>query len=251
MKQNFISVLIVDDNKEKCYVLKESLNSKDDLYVCDVVHDGYEAIKAINEKQPDVVLLDVIMTGLDGIGVLHKLKEKKPEKVPKVIMISSLSQGSIPNESIGLGASYYMLKPFNIESLYNTIKIVFKENKPYNFLSFPQNIDDLIRKKVISIGIPTSMLGYQYIIQSIGYILKESYAINLSKNIYAKLASNYLTNSQCIESAIRNAIKQAALNPTGEYKKIFSEIIKNNKKPPSNLIFLTNVAENMKIEYNL
>ena len=247
MAKKPVRVLIADDNEDKCYLLNEFLKKNEDIDICDIVHDGYSALESIHEKQPDMVLLDIMMPNLDGIGVLHKLNSNKPKKMPKIIMISSLSQDFISNEALSSGACYYMLKPFNLNSLYKMIMLISEEPEEYISLTKEKiNSSEKIRRKIISIGIPTSVIGYKYIIESIEIILEESCAVNLLKNIYGKLAKNNSTTPQCVESAIRNAIKQASKNPNEEYTHLFSNLIEQGKHP-SNLKFLTKVTEALRI----
>ena len=112
-----ITVLIADDNEDKCFVLDEFFKKNEDIDVCDIVYDGRSALESIYEKQPDIVLLDIMMPKLDGMGVLHELNSNPPQKMPKIIMISSLSQDFISNKALSSGACYYILKPFDLNSL--------------------------------------------------------------------------------------------------------------------------------------
>ena len=63
-------IVIADDNREFCDLLKDFLQQQDDLKITGVAHNGMDALGLINEQNPDVVVLDVIMPHLDGIGVL-------------------------------------------------------------------------------------------------------------------------------------------------------------------------------------
>lgn len=252
MEQKPISVLVADDDKEKCYILKEFFRKSKEIDICDIVHSGYEVLESIDNKQPDIVLLDIMMPNLDGIGVLHKLKLNEYKKTPKIIIISSLSEDFILKEALSSGACYYMIKPFSLKSLYKMILIIseYDETAKLQLTTRAESNLDNIRKKIISIGIPTSVIGYKYIIESIELIFRESCTCNLLKNIYDKLAKNNSTTPQCVESAIRNAIKQATKNPTDDYKSLFSDFIAQNKHP-SNLKFLTKITEVMRVNYRL
>lgn len=252
MAKNPINVLIADDDKEKCYVLKEFFRTSKYIDVCGVVHNGYKVLESIDNKQPDIVLLDIMMPNLDGIGVLHKLKLIEYKKPPKIIIISLLSEDFILNEALNSGACYYMIKPFSLKSLYKMILVIseYNETSKLKLTTYSGANLDNIRKKIISIGIPTNVIGYKYIIESIELMFRESCTCNLLKNIYDKLAKNNSTTSQCVESAIRNAIKQATKNPTYDYKNLFLDFIEQNKHP-SNLRFLTKVTEMIRIDYKL
>lgn len=83
MKESKISVLIADDNKEFCNILNDYLLSQRDIVVTGIAKDGLEALKLIEEKQPDLVVLDIIMPHLDGLGVLERINSLGLEKTPR------------------------------------------------------------------------------------------------------------------------------------------------------------------------
>ena len=82
MEGNKISVLIADDNKEFCSILNDYLLNQRDIVVTGIAKDGKEALTLIEEKQPDLVILDIIMPHLDGLGVLERLQSMNLRKIP-------------------------------------------------------------------------------------------------------------------------------------------------------------------------
>ena len=90
-----ITVLIADDNQEFSMTLATYLKNQDDMTVVGRAKDGNEALDMIPNLMPDVVLLDVIMPHLDGIGVLEKLNMIKMNKRPICIMLSAVGQAKI------------------------------------------------------------------------------------------------------------------------------------------------------------
>lgn len=122
MEGKSISVLIVDDNKEFRDVLSEFISDIDNISVVGSAKDGVEAIKMITEYNPDVVLLDIIMPQIDGIGVLENIRSVNMEKKPNFIMLSALGQDKITQKALSLGASYYVVKPFDLNVLVDRIK---------------------------------------------------------------------------------------------------------------------------------
>lgn len=107
-----ISVLIADDNPDFSQTLAQYLESQEDMEVIGMAKDGSEAIDMIANTMPDVVLLDVIMPHLDGIGVLERINIIKTLKRPVCIMLSAVGQDKITQRAISLGAEYYVVKPF-------------------------------------------------------------------------------------------------------------------------------------------
>ena len=86
-----VRVLLVDDNKRIVNLLKEALTKEPDMEVAGTAADGEEALKLIELYKPDVVLLDLIMPKIDGLGVMEKLRNNT-EYTPKIIVVSAVSQ---------------------------------------------------------------------------------------------------------------------------------------------------------------
>ena len=137
------TILIADDNQDFSSTLANYIHEQDDMEVIGIAKDGEEAIDMITNITPDVALLDVIMPHLDGIGVLEKLSIIKCDKKPICIMLSAVGQDKITQKAVGLGAEYYVVKPFDIELLIKRIREL-KNFKP------DQNINNFIGKEIKS-----------------------------------------------------------------------------------------------------
>ena len=90
-----LRVLIVDDDNEICYLMSRFLNSVDDVKVCGISNSGSDALKKIHTIKPDIVLLDIMMPQIDGIGVLMKLKNDPPSKMPRIIMTTAMAKEAV------------------------------------------------------------------------------------------------------------------------------------------------------------
>ena len=132
-----ITVLIADDNQEFSMTLATYLKNQDDMMVVGRAKDGNEALDMIPNLMPDVVLLDVIMPHLDGIGVLEKINMIKMNKKPICIMLSAVGQDKITRKAIEMGAEYYVVKPFDIELLITRIRELknYRPSQGNNFIS--------------------------------------------------------------------------------------------------------------------
>ena len=106
MDETKIRVVIADDNKEFCNILNDYLLSQRDIVVTGIAKDGLEALKLIEEKKPDLVVLDIIMPHLDGLGVLERLNTMNIDPMPRVIVLSAVGQDKITQRAISLGADY-------------------------------------------------------------------------------------------------------------------------------------------------
>ena len=132
-----ITVLIADDNQEFSMTLATYLKNQEDMVVVGRAKDGNEALDMIPNLMPDIVLLDVIMPHLDGIGVLEKINMIKMSKKPICIMLSAVGQDKITRKAIELGAEYYVVKPFEIDLLITRIRELknYRPTQVNNFIS--------------------------------------------------------------------------------------------------------------------
>ena len=147
-------VVIADDNKEFCELLKDFLQQQDELKITGVAYNGIEALEIIKEQSPDVLVLDVIMPHLDGIGVLEKLCESSTNHRPKVIVLTAFGQESITQKAVELGADYYILKPFDFAVLATRIKQLTGGFKPSQYISVskPKSLDVAVTNIIHEMG---------------------------------------------------------------------------------------------------
>ncbi len=116
-----INIGIADDNKEFCDILIDYFSEREDIDLVFVSHDGLKTIENIRAKQPEILILDMIMPHLDGLGVLESINSMEREKYPRTIVLSAVGQETITQKAINLGAEYYIVKPFNLDVLMKRI----------------------------------------------------------------------------------------------------------------------------------
>lgn len=243
MSENKINICIIDDNIDICNILTEYFENIKDINVCSVSHDGENGLDSIIKYNPDIVLLDLIMPKLDGIYVLKQLKQLSLKA--KVIMITAINHDPIAKEAFNLGSCYYMLKPFKLSILEERIRSIYNFHKIDNIsnqMQKPISLETKVIKTVIDIGIPTNILGYQYIVDAIMMLMNSSTPL-LIKDIYQIIADKNITTVACVESAMRNAILQAAKQNREDFIKMFSE----NNKRPTNSQFITKISQSIKV----
>ncbi len=260
---NKISVAIADDNVEFAEILKNFLNSKEDIEVVGLASDGEEALKLITDKTPDVLLLDIIMPHLDGIGVLERMKKIEGAKNVSVIVLSAIGQDVITQRSIMLGAEYYMVKPFELELLYNRIKEVRRgmvEPLKTNVKKFAlQNSFESVSKDTLEasiteiiheVGVPAHIKGYQYIREAIVLAVNNMDVINsVTKQLYPTLARKFKTTPSRVERAIRHAIEVAwERGQIDVNNQMFGNTISATKGKPTNSEFIAMIADKLRLE---
>ena len=199
MEDSKISVLIADDNKEFCSILNDYLLNQKDIVVTGIAKDGREALELIQQKQPDLVVLDIIMPHLDGLGVLEKLNGMDLDKMPRVIVLSAVGQDKITQQAITLGADYYVVKPFDmdiftkrIREMFNTQDVETKrrsvstqvvEREAAATSRGPIDLETEITSIIHEIGVPAHIKGYMY--------LREALWLLTIWNYYQLLLRNY------------------------------------------------------------
>ena len=114
-----IKVVVADDNELMLDMISTILKNDDDIEVVAEVTDGVHLLSIIRDKKPDVVLLDLVMPLMDGLGVMEQVRKNADslEKMPAFIVLTAAKQESITENAFALGASYYLLKPFDSEIL--------------------------------------------------------------------------------------------------------------------------------------
>ncbi len=117
MEKEKLKILLVDDEKEFVESLSERLGLRD-LKV-DIAYDGEQALEAVKEEEPDFMVLDLSMPGIDGLEVLRRVKKKYPGV--QVVILTGHGSDKDEAEAKRLGAAAYLEKPVDIEPLVGTL----------------------------------------------------------------------------------------------------------------------------------
>ncbi|GAB6170311.1 sporulation transcription factor Spo0A [Clostridium carnis] len=263
MNGSKISVLIADDNKEFCSILNDYLLNQRDIIVTAVAKDGREALTLIEEKKPDLVVLDIIMPHLDGLGVLEKLNSMELEKVPRIIVLSAVGQDKITQRAITLGADYYVVKPFDMDVFTKRIREMFngssndvvrkqsisvEEVKPQS--KGPVDLETEITNIIHEIGVPAHIKGYMYLREAITMVVNDMELLSaVTKELYPSIAKKYNTTASRVERAIRHAIEVAwGRGQIEAINKLFGYTVHNDKGKPTNSEFIAIIADKLRLK---
>lgn len=248
-----INVLIVDDDAEICYLMSKFLSSVEDIKVCGISSSGSDALNKIHSMEPDIVLLDIMMPRIDGIGVLMKLNNNPPTKMPRIIMTTAMAKEAVIKKAMDLGACYYVVKPCDFDSLLNSIYMV-ADSKEEDLLS--SDIRDskrermIITKMMVDLGVPSHILGYKYISYGLYIMLTSDSFKGTIESLYLIIGEHYSNTSQCIESSIRNAISKTEKNKTDTYIELFGKPGSEGYKKPTNTSFINKISQYIELKYN-
>ncbi|WP_341479517.1 sporulation transcription factor Spo0A [Clostridium paraputrificum] len=257
---------MADDNKEFCSILNDYLLNQKDIVVTGIAKDGREALELIQQKQPDLVVLDIIMPHLDGLGVLEKLNGMDLDKMPRVIVLSAVGQDKITQQAITLGADYYVVKPFDMDIFTKRIREMFStqdvETKRRSVSTQvvqreaaatsrgPIDLETEITSIIHEIGVPAHIKGYMYLREAITMVVNDMELLSaVTKELYPSIAKKYNTTASRVERAIRHAIEVAwGRGQVDAINKLFGYTVHNEKGKPTNSEFIAIIADKLRLK---
>ncbi|MED3867884.1 sporulation transcription factor Spo0A [Priestia megaterium] len=256
-----IKVCLVDDNRELIGLLEDYISEQEDMEVIGVAYNGQECLSILKDKNPDVLVLDIIMPHLDGLAVLGQLKEMKKENYPNVITLTAFGQEDVTKKAVDLGAAYFILKPFDMENLVNHIRQVsgqtssFMQRSSSSMRSHrdskPANLDASITSIIHEIGVPAHIKGYLYLREAISMVYKDIELLgSITKVLYPDIAKKYNTTASRVERAIRHAIEVAwSRGNIDSISSLFGYTVSMSKAKPTNSEFIAMVADKLRLEH--
>lgn len=281
-----LDIAVADDNEAVLYMLSNIIESEENLNLVGTAKNGQETLEVIKDKSPDVVLLDMIMPKIDGLGVMERVKnDTQLEKQPLFIIISAVGHEAMTESAFELGADYYLMKPFDNHALLkrlndlqliingnvlkkelhsgiaNTgeqnVKSIYAQNRKnenvLNGSAITGNIENDVTHIIHDIGIPAHIKGYQYLRDAIIMAVNESEIINsITKVLYPDIARKYQTTPSRVERAIRHAIEVAwNRGNTETLNNMFGYTINTGKGKPTNSEFIALISDKLRLEYGI
>jgi len=250
-----IKVIIADDNREFCQLLKEYIDKQPDMKLVGTAYNGSEVVDMIPVKNPDVIILDIIMPHLDGIGVLEKMSSMRLTHRPKVIMLTAFGQETITQRVVELGADYYVLKPFDLDTLIERIRqLAGNPARPFSFdgsiSANPKSLDVVVTNIIHEIGIPAHIKGYQYLREAIMLVVNDMDLLGaVTKELYPAIAERFDSTPSRVERAIRHAIEVAWARGNMELiNTLFGYTVNTERGKPTNSEFIAMVADKLRIQ---
>lgn len=240
-KENKLKIYFADNTEENEVVAYFKNNAH--FEVVGASGDGQVVSSEVKDLQPDVLVMEVMLSGLDGFAVLESLKEMK-DKMPKVFFVSHLSHGGFVTKALQAGASYFMVKPITPENLESRILETFINGNRQNESRL---LDEKISNIFISIGIPAHIKGYQFLREAVKLAVEEPEIIgSITKKLYPTIAERFETSSSKVERGMRHAIEVAWNRGKIEnINNIFGLKIYNRNEKPTNGELIALIADKM------
>ena len=228
------TVLLADANEEFRALVRKIIDETEEFTVVGSVGDGAEALRLARQEAPDLLLMDVLLPGLDGFGVLKQLREL--EKPPKVILISAFCSDSVVSEAV------------ERDALLDRMRALFSRDLPEE--RHPVELKNLVTSVIHEIGVPAHIKGYQYLREAIMIAVDDMDVINaVTKVLYPEVAKRFNTTPSRVERAIRHAIEVAWDRGDLEtLQKYFGYTVSNAKGKPTNSEFIAMIADRLVLE---
>lgn len=224
--------------------------------LCFAPKDGLKILDFIEEEQPDLVLMDLFMPHLDGIGVIRSLQRLKINKKPLFFVKSSFSSPTLEHELMSNGVSYFTVEPFHAQDLadrmlqltgyQNKIEDKLEENNVNHLPSLEIQVTEILHQ----IGVPAHIKGYHYLRDSIIMAIETPEIINaVTKQLYPSVAKRYETTSSRVERAIRHAIEVAwDRGDVDVLNSYFGYTIHNTRGKPTNSEFIAMISDKLRLQ---
>ena len=256
MEQNK-KILIADENGDSRKRCRDAL-VRAGYRTVEEAYNGEDALMKINRIHPDVVIADIWLSKLDGIGLLRSCRTMNfgQDKCPVFIIISLVSNQNILLDAMNAGASLCLLKPLDYGSLVNHIESLTSsrpDSAARGETAGAPDIETQVTKIIHQIGVPAHIKGYQYLRTAILMTIADSDIINsVTKVLYPSVAKKYSTTTSRVERAIRHAIEVAwDRGDVDTLNSYFGYTIQNSRGKPTNSEFIAMIADNLRLKYKM
>ncbi len=207
------TIFLLQDNYEIINELSKDFESDNNFEIVGKTCDGINAISFIADKRPDILIVDIILAGYDGLRVIEKIREQKFNI--KIVVLSALCREEIVSKAISAGADYFMAKPYSFEILRDRINELYQEKyegklqRDISMFKTP-SLEEKISKIFINVGIPPHIKGYNFLREGVKMAVENPDIINnITKKLYPMIGEKYKTSASKVERAIRHAIEVA------------------------------------------
>ena len=248
--EQITTVFIADNSEEFCKNLSAALHKREGFQVVGTASDGDQALRAVLERKPQVLVLDLMLAKRDGIGVLKALQNE--EVKPATLVTSSFVTEYVAAAAANLGARYLMLKPCDMSALVERLEEIRGNRRKVTGIrrNDKENIESLVTGIIHEIGVPAHIKGYQYLREAIIIAVNDMDVINaITKVLYPQVAKTFQTTPSRVERAIRHAIEVAwDRGDLDTLQRFFGYTVSNTKGKPTNSEFIALIADKLQLQ---
>ena len=244
------TVFIADSAEEFCKNLTMALQRTEGFQVVGTAGDGEQALRAVQELRPQVLVLDLMLSKRDGISILKALQSM--EQKPAILVTSGFVTEYVAATAANLGARYLMLKPCDMTALVERLEEIrgSRRQMPAAHRGDKGSIESMVTSIIHEIGVPAHIKGYQYLREAIIIAVNDMDVINaITKVLYPQVAKTFQTTPSRVERAIRHAIEVAwDRGDLDTLQRFFGYTVSNTKGKPTNSEFIALIADKLQLQ---
>ena len=247
---NQLKLILADADHDFRTLIRNTLNQEEDMEVIADTGDGEEALRLLQAGGADILVMDLVLAGMDGLELLEQLATLS--RRPAVLVLSGFISGNMVNQAAALGADYFMTKPCRSASVVERIRQLRWD--PELAQDAPgirnQSLETQVTSIIHEIGVPAHIKGYQYLREAILIAVDNMDVINaVTKVLYPEVAKRFGTTASRVERAIRHAIEVAWDRGDLEtLQKYFGYTVSNAKGKPTNSEFIAMIADRLQLK---
>lgn len=233
-------ILIADAGEAFCRELTHALGNTYRIRCC---HDGNGALQLLQTFRPDICVLDLMISGLDGITLLQRVVQKgfRPVVLATTRYVSEYILGSAERLNIG----YLMVKPCDPAAVAARVADMTQRIRLPAF-THPEPRAQ-VSNMLLSLGVPTKLRGYGYLREAVLLMMKRP-TQSVTKELYPAVAAGCGATAAQVERSIRSAVKiswQRQEDTT--WQMYFPSGDPGNRRPPTNSEMITCLADRLRL----
>ena len=244
-------VLIADTGAELRQILVQTAQMEPDFTVVGETGDGQELVRMAQQYKPDGVIMDLVLSGIDGLEAIRQLKQL--EVVPKILVFSSYISGDLAGTAAECGADYLLTKPSRPETVFERMRVLLShalDGRSEGSNLSAQDLERQVTAIIHEVGVPAHIKGYQYLREAIIFTVNDMDAINaVTKVLYPAVAHKFGTTASSVERAIRHAIEVAwDRGDLDTLQKYFGYTVNGAKGKPTNSEFIAMISDRLVLD---
>ena len=241
-------IVVADTGMEFRKSLVRTLSEEPGFQIVGETGDGAELLRLARELKPDAVVMEMVLTGMDGLDVLEAFSQLTSR--PKVLVLSSYIKGNVVDIAAARGADFYITKPCRLSSVGERLRQLITSGGLEPERDDNAALEAQVTAIIHDVGVPAHIKGYQYLREAIIIAVKDMDVINaVTKVLYPEVAKRFGTTASRVERAIRHAIEVAwARGDLETLQKYFGYTVSNAKGKPTNSEFIAMIADRLQLE---
>lgn len=243
-------ILLVESDRQYLKVLEQYVAEMEIFDSYRIATDGDEAAALAMEYQPDILVTGLVLSGLDGFGLIALLKEQFPRM--RFVISSALKSDFAVNQANDLGVHLYFAKPTSFTSFRDQITRLTENAEGEQNLMIRKEDPGvlwLITREIQKLGFPPNVKGFKFVRYAIYLRMEDELPRSVMHVIYPAVAEKFDTTVSCVERNIRHGIEKTWIQGSMSYiDEVFGFTVDADKGKPTNSAFIETMADRVRLQ---